>query len=75
MKTMQLNLPDSLEISAINMLRFLSAKLYESGKVSLGQAAEIAGLSKISFSEILSDYDVMLINYSAEDAINDAIKL
>ena len=75
MKTMQLNLPDSLEISATNMLRFLSAKLYESGKVSLGQAAEIAGLSKISFSEILSDYDVLLINYSPEESINDAIKL
>lgn len=57
MKTLELNLPDTLEYDAVNLIRFLASKLYESGKVSLGQAAEIAGLTKSSFSEILAEYD------------------
>ncbi len=52
-------------------MRFIAAKFYESGRLSLGQAAEIAGLSKRTFAELLSDYDVSLINYSVEDLKNE----
>jgi predicted HTH domain antitoxin len=52
-------------------VRFIAAKFYESGRLSLGQAAEIAGLSKRTFAELLSDYDVSLINYSVEDLKNE----
>jgi len=52
--------------------RFLAAKLYESGKLSLGQAAELAGLSKSAFTEILADYDVSLINHPTSDIKRDA---
>jgi predicted nucleic acid-binding protein len=31
----------------------LAAKLYEAGKLTLGQAAEMAGLTKVAFAEIL----------------------
>jgi predicted HTH domain antitoxin len=53
---------------------FLAAKLYESGKLSLGQAAEMAELSKTTFAEILADYDVSLINYPSEDIAMDAAR-
>ncbi len=52
--------------------RFLAAKMFESGKLSLGQAADLAGLSKTTFSEILSDYGVSLINYPSSDILRDA---
>jgi predicted HTH domain antitoxin len=48
---------------------------YETGRLSLGQAAELAGLSKIAFSEILGDYGVSLINYPASDIVKDASKI
>jgi predicted HTH domain antitoxin len=46
--------------------------MYESGRLSLGQAADLAGLSKTTFSEILGDFDVSLINYPPSDIIRDA---
>jgi predicted HTH domain antitoxin len=64
-----------LELSSKDTVRFLAAKLYESGRLSLGQAAELAGLSKPTFAEILADYGVSIINYSIEDVITDAAKL
>lgn len=45
----------------------LALKLYEVGKISLGQAAKIAGYSKRAFLEILEHYKIPVFNYSAED--------
>ncbi|WP_256005855.1 UPF0175 family protein [Pedobacter deserti] len=42
-------------------MRFIAAQFYESGKLSLGQAADMARLSKRTFAELLSDYGVSLI--------------
>jgi predicted HTH domain antitoxin len=75
MSTITLQLPDTLELSPKDTVRFLAAKLYESGKLSLGQAAELANLSKPTFAEILADYGVSMINYSIEDIVNDASNL
>lgn len=75
MKVLTLNLSDHLELDEVETKRFLAAKLYESGKLSLGHAAEMAGLSKGAFSEILSDYKVSLIQYSIQDVLKDASKI
>ena len=72
MKTMIFNIPDSVELDEKQTTRFLAAKLYESGKLTLGQAADLAGLSKVAFAEILSDYDVSLFNYPASEISKDA---
>jgi|AntAceMinimDraft_17_1070374.scaffolds.fasta_scaffold21690_4 predicted HTH domain antitoxin len=75
MKTLTLNIPDKLDLNLRETSKFLAAKLYESGKLSLGQAAELAGLSKVAFSEILSDFDVSLFNYPPSDIIRDEAQL
>ena len=72
MKTIVLNIPDNLEISENETKRFLAAKMYESGKLSLGQAAELANMTKMVFAELLSDYNVSLINYPSSDFLRDA---
>ena len=46
---------------------FLAIKLYEVGKVSLGQAAKIAGHSKRTFMELLGHYQVPIFDYSPEE--------
>ncbi len=75
MKTLTLNIPEKIELDSKDTVKFLAAKLYESGKLTLGQAAEIAGLSKVAFSEILADYDVSLFNYPASEIIKDEAKI
>ena len=48
-----------------------ASKLYEMGKLSLGQAAELAGYSKRTFMELLSNYGVSIINYSPDELDQD----
>lgn len=41
----------------------LAAKLYERGILTAGQAAEMVGLSKRAFIELLSKYGVSVFGY------------
>lgn len=72
MKQITFDIPEKVDLNERDIIRFLAAKMYESGKLSLGQAAELAGLSKVAFSEILADYNVSLINYPPSDVLKDA---
>ncbi len=71
MKTLILSLPDSLDLDNREVAMLVASKLYEKGKLSLGQAAEMAGLSKRTFAELLSNYDVSIFNYPASDLARD----
>jgi predicted HTH domain antitoxin len=42
-------------------------KLFETGRLSLGQAAKAAGYSKQSFMELLGKHRVPVFDYPAED--------
>ena len=75
MNTLTLNLPDKANLDIKETSRFLAAKLYEAGRLSQGQAAELAGLSKTAFAEILSDYNVSLINYPVSEIQRDAARI
>jgi predicted HTH domain antitoxin len=71
MQTVQIQLPDSINIDAQEIKMLLASKLYEQGLLSVGQAAEIAGYSKRTFMELLGHYQVSVLNYSAEDISED----
>jgi predicted HTH domain antitoxin len=71
MKTITLNIPDSLDLNEKETKTFLAAKLYEKGTLSLGQAADLAGYSKRTFMELLGNYNVSIFNLSEEDLEND----
>ena len=75
MKNLTLKIPDEVDLDPRETSKFLAAKLYESGKLSLGQAASLAGLSKLAFSEILADYNVSLINYPPDEILRDEAQL
>lgn len=75
MNTIVLNVPDKMDLNPKETSRFLAAKLYEAGRLSLGQAAELAGLSKVAFAEILCDYNVSLINYPVSEIQRDASRI
>lgn len=71
MRTMTLQMPDSLEVDNKQLAILLASKLYEMGKLSLGQAAEVAGLTKRAFAELLGSYNVSIFNYPASDLSSD----
>jgi predicted HTH domain antitoxin len=71
MKTLTLSLPDTLEVDSRELSMLLSTKLYQQGKLSLGQAAELAGLTKRTFAELLANYDVSIFNFPASDLSRD----
>jgi len=75
MTTLTLEVPASLEHDREDTLRFLAAKLYESGRLTLGQAAQIAGMKKWDFAEILSNYGVDYIQYTFEDVMADVKRI
>lgn len=75
MTTITLQVPDSLGEHQNDTVRFIAAKLYESGKLSLGQAAEMAGLTKRTFTELLRDYGVSLLNYPVSEMLEDAKRI
>ncbi|HWK57574.1 MAG TPA: UPF0175 family protein [Parapedobacter sp.] len=75
MTTLTLEVPASLERDKEDTVRFLAAKLYESGKLTLGQAAQMAGMKKWDFAEILSNYGVNYIQYTFDDVIADVERI
>ncbi len=72
MTTLTLNLPKTVKLDERELILILATKLYEQGKLSLGQAAELAGLSKRGFMEILGTYGVSVFNYSPAELDRDA---
>ena len=71
MKTIQFEIPDNIDLNDRKAKMLLASKLYEKGKLSLGQAAHMVSLSKRAFMEILSDYDVSVFNYPVSELEND----
>lgn len=71
MKTVTLNIPDFLDLDNNDVAMLVASQLYEQGKLSLGQAAELAGLSKPTFAELLGKYNVSIFNYPATDLTRD----
>ena len=71
MKTILLTIPDSIDLSDREAKMLFASRLYEKGKLTLGQASDMVGLSKAAFMELLADYDVAFINYPTSDLDTD----
>lgn len=69
---MKFQLPMTLSEDEVRLL--LAVKLFEVGKVSLGQAAKIAGFTKRSFIDVLGRYGVPVFNYSADDLEQEILR-
>lgn len=73
MKTLELKIPDNIDFDDREAKMTVAARMYKKGKLTLGQASKLAGLSKITFMELLSDYDVEIINYPSNELDNDIL--
>jgi len=64
-KQVTLNLPLDIEEEEVKL--YLAMKLFEEGKISLGQASALAGYSKRAFMEILGKHEIPIFDYPAEE--------
>ncbi|MCB0593469.1 MAG: UPF0175 family protein [Lewinellaceae bacterium] len=71
MSVFQIRIPDSVKINDFELRMLIASKLFEEGKLSSGQAAEIVGISKRAFVEILGKYNVSLFGYEYEELEED----
>jgi predicted HTH domain antitoxin len=71
MKSLNINVPDKVHLDSKDTSCFLAAKLYESGRLTLAQAAQMVEMKTVEFAEILSQYGVSLLNYPASDITKD----
>jgi len=65
MNQLTVELPSNISIEEARLL--LTVKLFETGQLSLGQAAKLAGFSKKTFIELLGKMGVPVIDYPAEE--------
>ena len=66
-----INIPSSLNISDFEVSMIIASKLFSDGKLSSGQAAEIVGISKQAFIELVGKYEVSVFGYSVDELEND----
>ncbi len=71
MKTVTLNIPDNVDLDDHEAAMLIATKLFEQGKLSLGQASELAGVTKRTFAELLEKYNVSIFNYPPSDLSRD----
>ena len=79
MERIILEIPDEVLISLKETpselsrdIRMLAAvKFYQMGKLSSGRAAQLAGVSRISFLQALSLYDVSIFDLTPEELKQD----
>ena len=77
----QINIPESILLSlrepidviGLEMKRALALRYYSSKKLSLGQCAELAEMSKKEFINYLSRYEVSIFNFDSEEELLEDI--
>jgi predicted HTH domain antitoxin len=65
--SIQINIPEGLQISQFELKMLLAVKLFEEGLITSGQGAEMVGLSKQAFIEMLGKYKVSVFQYGIEE--------
>jgi len=71
MRIVNFKIPDTVDLNDKEIAMLVASTLYEKGKLSLGQAADLAGLTKRTFAELLGKYGVSIFNYPPSDLTRD----
>ena len=58
-------------VNAVEGRLMMALKFYELGRLSLGQAAEVAGYTKRAFMDVLGQYGIPVANYPASELASE----
>jgi len=70
-RIIRFEVPGDLEFEDHDLEMIIASKLYETGRLSAGDAAKVAGLSKRTFIELLGRQGVSVFSSSVDDLRND----
>lgn len=68
---LQTTVPDFIDLGAAELRLLLAATLFDQGRITLGQGAEMTGLSKRAFMESLGRCGVSPFNHAPADLASD----
>ncbi|MDV7400286.1 UPF0175 family protein, partial [Arthrospira platensis SPKY1] len=71
MESVTLKMPKSAHVSELEVKMIVAAYLFQAGKISSGQGAEIVGVSKRTFLELLGKFEVSVFGYSKDELETD----
>ncbi len=66
-----MEVPDELKLKEDEIKIAALAKLYELGKISSGKAAELLGISRVEFLDLLGMYKVQIGPDTEEELLRD----
>jgi predicted HTH domain antitoxin len=66
---------DSIKELQVEMLLFLAIKCYQRSLLSIGKAAELAGMSRVNFEIYLSENKIPVSNLDYSDISEDLKKM
>jgi predicted HTH domain antitoxin len=66
-----ISLKETTQEFSKDLLMLAAVKLFELGKLSSGRAAQLAGISRISFLQVLAKYNVPIFDFSEEELKQD----
>lgn len=70
-QTITIKVPSSLRVTSFEIGMLVASTLFEQGKLSSGQAAEMVGLSKRTFLELIGKYNVSVFGYDFDEVESD----
>ena len=69
--SINITLPSDVMISEFELSMMLATKLFDQGIISSGQGAEMVGLSKKAFIELLGKHGVSIFQYDIDEVLED----
>lgn len=75
MSAAELRLSLPLNVSAEEARTVVAVKLYELGRVSLGQAAQLAGYGVPAFMDVLAHYGAAVVNRDASELTRELARV
>ncbi|MGB3547961.1 MAG: UPF0175 family protein [Saprospiraceae bacterium] len=69
--TYQIKIPDTVQLSEFELTMNIAALLFDRGILTSGQAADMVGLSKKSFIEIVGKYGVSIFQYDDNELLEE----
>jgi hypothetical protein len=71
MKSLKVDIPDNLELTEHDIKMIVAGRLYQTGKLTLGQAGGLGGISKRVFIETMGLYGFSIFSESVNDFRKD----